>query len=288
MVGNSNGKPARPFKIIVSVSKAYLPVFFNWLLLFHHHCNDLTPLYILCLDNQTEFELTARRLECHRTLDFKNHSKYLWRDRVNVTFSLLSRGIDVLQSDTDAVWLQNPFPLLAAHSDADIVASRASFPVEVFKELGATICMGFILLRATTATQVMWRELTLAIANMDVPDDQRAFNLLLLQWGVVFSPRLSFPDNGSPSSVGKFVLKRTPVSVVVLPHHLIRRQCEHSSPKELLKGVVIHCASDKLGHAKEETHRVAGLWILRGDWDKIEATNYASVHSYLADLWGHD
>jgi len=69
-------------------------------------------------------------------------------------------------NDNDALWLGNPFPILQELSnrdggsvDIDIFAQRASFPPKVRARLGATLCMGFIYIRATEGTVQLWREL---------------------------------------------------------------------------------------------------------------------------------
>lgn len=71
--------------------------------------------------------------------------------------------MNVIMSDSDAVWLGDPArdlfggtpSLLPGEGgdrgdrihDSDVVASRGSYPRDIGKAWGSTICMGFILLR---------------------------------------------------------------------------------------------------------------------------------------------
>ena len=95
----------------------------------------------------------------------------LWCMRMLVIRTLLEAGLSVVQSDADAVPLQNPFPLLA-RAPGDVVAQRGTFPRRVrtdwtgiaWSESGngednknlstvhSTLCFGFIMWRSTPAT----------------------------------------------------------------------------------------------------------------------------------------
>ena len=56
--------------------------------------------------------------------------------------SLLDNGTDVMVAETDAVWLNNPFPALQEleGNNVDIISSRATLPGVVNKALGASLC----------------------------------------------------------------------------------------------------------------------------------------------------
>lgn len=90
----------------------------------------------------------------------------LWCMRMVVIRTLLEAGLSVVQSDSDAVPLQNPFPLLA-RAPGDIVAQRGVFPQRVSEDWTGirhdkvgysstshhgTLCFGFIMYRSTPAT----------------------------------------------------------------------------------------------------------------------------------------
>ena len=69
----------------------------------------------------------------------KNHK--IWLIRIKILSQLLQEGYDVILSDSDAVWLKNPFIEIQFFAAFDIISSRAVYPVEITKRLGASLCM---------------------------------------------------------------------------------------------------------------------------------------------------
>jgi hypothetical protein len=167
---------------------------------------------------------------------------------------LLDKNIDVLMSDTDAIWLRNPFPSIQHFfSRSDLISSRASFPEEIARKLGATLCMGFIYIKATNSTRVLWREFYFHMVKTKKPDDQRDFNLLLsnlyqLKYeipqpfmavneiastdpskAVVGSARKPTENDDFMVNYGTArVLNSFVINVTLLPHYSFRRNCHAS------------------------------------------------------------
>ena len=63
-------------------------------------------------------------------------------------------GYDVAHYDTDAIILKNPLSLYNKHADSDVVGSTGTFPKELGKKWGFTLCMGAILFRSTPQTGI--------------------------------------------------------------------------------------------------------------------------------------
>lgn len=59
---------------------------------------------------------------------------------------------DVIMSDSDALWLKDPIEDMKLHGidQSDLITQRGSFPVELGKRWGATMCMGFVVFKSGT------------------------------------------------------------------------------------------------------------------------------------------
>lgn len=110
-------------------------------------------LYLICLDPESAEALTGLGVRCmslaasHNELD--HH--YLWKLRAHALSCLLQAGFDVIVSDSDALWLDDPMKTLSSPEvrASSLVASRGKYPFTLAGEWGSTMCMGFALFRAT-------------------------------------------------------------------------------------------------------------------------------------------
>lgn len=181
------------FRVLVSTTEKYFPIFLNWLL-FYRRCGlDYSKLYIICFDKSTEVLLPQHGLECNYVsyLPTRSHAQTivaLWQIRLQIVLSLLEKNTDVLMSDVDAIWLRNPIPeVYSLRNDADIISSRAQFPEEIARELGATLCMGFMYIKSSEATVALWREIYSYTMKQKSFDDQRELNTYLMIKGLRYS-----------------------------------------------------------------------------------------------------
>jgi len=152
----------RSYRIVVGSSDKYIPVFLNWLKYYRRVCSNATEsLYILCFDKASQgisayfprIRLFGNRrnictalleqhsLNCSYSIEYKGVNPKIWLLRAQVIKHILEEGHDVLLSDTDAIWLKNPFEDIRRYSEFDIISSRAAFPYEVTQRLGASLCM---------------------------------------------------------------------------------------------------------------------------------------------------
>ena len=66
----------------------------------------------------------------------------LWARRIEIISEYVSSNIDVILSDTDAIWLQDPLPDINKYITlADVIASRAIYPINQHLKWGSTLCM---------------------------------------------------------------------------------------------------------------------------------------------------
>jgi hypothetical protein len=269
----------RPLRIMTSSTDEYFPVFMNWLVYFHEVCPSVANIYFICLDTVIEKKLISYGLTCAHVYHFSGAHADIWLVRTRLTHSLLAQGFDVLLTDADALWLRNPFPLIEAHLDADIVSSRGLFPENVSKVLGAALCMGFIYVKASAHTVTLWGEVAAHMARQTTPDDQRDINNLLLSLGLHYPSKPTYIVS-TEYSKGYFQHHNHNYKVVLLPHVLFRRICDQERMSDIHSAVVAHCLShQKKGASKINTAEALGLWQLRKDWQSI--TLHGDLQAYL-------
>ncbi len=259
----------------------------NWLIFFYHRCHNVSLIYFICLDKAIETNLPKYGLSCSHVhhLPAAQSNNRLWLVRARVTKHLLEQGYDVLMTDSDAIWLQNPFLVLQRYQDSDVVASRASFPEDISAKLGATVCMGFIYIRASNKTVMMWDEVYTFMSKTPRADDQRNFNQLLVAWGIRYDTRPSYLKSLTPN-LGSFELKGQPVKLTLLPHAQFMRMCDPRRVGDTLQAVVAHCISpSKSESTKASSERVYGIWALSDDWAKAASNGSAlGLSQFVRDI----
>ncbi|KAJ1405425.1 nucleotide-diphospho-sugar transferase-domain-containing protein [Ochromonadaceae sp. CCMP2298] len=282
-----NGQ-VRPVRVVVAITDGYLPVFVNWLLHFRNICPSLSSLYIICLDPKVEKMLPTIGLACatvhHGT---KEHS--VWTNtmirRVKMPHHLLQEGYDVLFSDIDAYWIRNPFPTLQQTS-SEIQASRGSFPENIGKKLGATLCMGFVYIRGSEHTARLWAEVIREMTKSNTPDDQRDMNNVFMRLGLHYPGPMPTYASSTTLDTGSFVHHNHTFSVTLLPHSTFPRICDpYGADRDAIANhaIIAHCMYAKVGEAKERGAEATGLWRLKKDWDKTPFGGEV-YDSYLSSL----
>lgn len=291
----------RPLRIVMTTSDKYIPVLLNWLIYFHELCPAGQALmYFVCLDKETEVTMRKVGLQCHQihhTAGREKEKNKLWLARTRITKQLLDQGLDVLMSDSDAIWLQNPFDELEKYPSADIIASRGKFPEEISKIFGATLCMGFVYIKSTLRTRVFYGHLSEYMSKQAQPDDQRDINHIFLQRGIIFPPPASRPlkyldstaaDTGYFSMLGPRRLSErdkdanTTIRITLLPHDMFRRICEKETIAAIHSSVIAHCYTEfKTGPVKRAASAKYHLWALRNDWESMP---YTTADEYLAKI----
>ena len=219
----------------------------------------------------------------------KDTVKSLWVTRVEHVERLIAAGLNVILSDTDAIWLKDPLAQLLKPEYGDVIASRANFPYN--SPWGATLCMGFIIFRATPQV-VRLTQLALEETKLTL-DDQIGFNNVLfrLSFDDTSGKKLAFGRKLNPSGTSAaratFYVDDLPLKVTLLQHTWVARYCG-MVPSEIWASelLVAHChvnegkpAPTNKHKGNQDTHTAIlekyNAYFLNSDWDAIisEATS---------------
>mmetsp|Transcript_9798 Transcript_9798/g.21978 ORF Transcript_9798/g.21978 Transcript_9798/m.21978 type:complete len:485 (-) Transcript_9798:83-1537(-) len=288
-----NGQ-ARPVRVVVAITESYLPVFVNWLLFYRNICPGLASLYIICLDAKVEKMLPTIGLTCsavHHSKDMHN----MWLTRVKLAQQLLSQGYDVVFSDSDAYWIRNPFLSIESatfirnneSTISDVVASRGSFPENIGKKLGATLCMGFVYIRGSEHTARLWAEVIREMTKSNTPDDQRDMNNVFMRLGLHYPGPMPTYASSTTLDTGSFVHHNHTFSVTLLPHSTFPRICDpYGADRDAIANhaIIAHCMYAKVGEAKAVGAEALGLWQLKKDWDKTPIQEHEGLDAFLSSL----
>lgn len=160
--------PARvvPAVVLQVVSDRYIDVQRNFVHLMERNSGFTREnLYLVCMGREALEILVGYGIRCVPVTQAEHFAKRdIWKLRLRVLRCLLEAGHDVIMSDSDALWLKDPLEYLSptggtptktavgsriVHGGSSIVASRGRFPRDLAREWGSTMCMGFVLFRAT-------------------------------------------------------------------------------------------------------------------------------------------
>ena len=324
----------RPHKVILVVSIDYLPIFFNWMLFYLHICPNRENLFIICINKETSKEMSKYGISCSYSYDSPNSNvkstvfdrhkvssedpssgsnvaatgllptstnvqssghAIIWKVRVSLAKQLLEQNVDVLICDIDAFWIRNPYPSIQL-SESDITASRAKFPSNIYYKFGASLCMGFVYIRANPVTLSLWNVFYKHMLISELSDDQEILNQLIFIRGqavfpekhnnpITISQRMSnetaapnkalvtSTNNHAPNlkvlefesstscDTGTFYFKRNKSTITLLAQSEFMRSC--NSYKEVLNtAIVAHCYAPKKGLTKETLFRYFKTWII--------------------------
>ena len=196
--------------------------------------------------------------------------------------ALLVAGITVLQSDVDALLMQNPLRALRDVA-GDVVSQRGVFPARIKTSWGATLCFGVILYRPTAGT-LGWFDLSLPLFYIH-GDDQSEFQRALdMCTKVVWNHGCVWPETGAEHRALKplpFLTNRTDVGCTelpitaagtrlqftLLPTNQFPRKCGNNRDSQVAKDpavVIAHCVTPKgKGGDKAKYNHKMNLTFLR-------------------------
>ncbi len=270
----SDGKKKhRQLRMLVTISSNYFDSFINWLVFYYDICgNDLSQLYIFCIDTKADMLLQKYGLKCSYSLQFGDSYKSLnrvWWTRMLLTQELLLKGFDVISSDVDAIWLKNPYTEIAKMPRADIIVTRGKYPEAVSQKYGAALCTGFMYVKTSKTTIELWTNLVNNKSPQFNPDDQRELNRFVAKGKIKFSREPLDYYNSTTTDVGHMRLPAGDLYVALLPQNMFRRECEGVNRREILTSIVVHCGTDKQGASKQVTSSTYGLWKLKANWKSV-------------------
>lgn len=140
----------QPAIVLQVVSESFVHVQENFLNFMESQSSFTRDnLYLMCMGDEARIAIEDLGIPCVPMDKMKSY-RQLWNLRVNTLGCLLEGGWDVLHSDSDALWLSDPIVDMAStgFDNFDIVTQRGSFPKDLGKAWGVTMCMGFALFRS--------------------------------------------------------------------------------------------------------------------------------------------
>jgi hypothetical protein len=254
-------RPDRPLPV-VTANFAHVDLLDNWLC--HMDRLGIRRLLVIAMDDMLADRLNSAGIPTVRA-GFNGSMSDFWIQRAKIWALLAARGVEFINSDTDAVWLRDP---ISPYSDRpfDMLFSQGTLlPLEAARAWGHVLCCGFFWARPGAAVRRLLE--TLAASRADGFDDQVALNRLLVSAGTTWSSdtsasyRLQFYGRS-------FRAYREPVSgfcpslglhLMLLPHRLFPRLQSDADPSAAM---VRHVLSVN-GHAERVSlMRDAGCWLL--------------------------
>ena len=277
--------------VAINDKKSVFPILLNSILWMR--MAGVRELLVVCFDKEYEYilralgvntcylELSSRRDEKSSTHGQKtSRIAEIYNQRLGVIEALLRAEIDVVHTDIDAVWTENPLAVLSSYHNSDrrrsdIVASRGTFPQkELVSWGGSTLCMGLISFRATPGVREILRIARQASYNYH-GDDQIGLNRGLAQLGLVW-----FAED---QEMGRVILPSisnvSEIRVALLPVNIVRRDCtSNESPRSM----IMHCFDKHDTSFDADTNRFMkrrGLWLLKENWIETLTSQECANHT---------
>lgn len=261
-----NGYPV----ILQLVNEGYVRMQSNFIIVLKKNApRSLENLFLLCIDDESTMAMKTlfgiRCVEVNGVISTKkdevlrlrrNHQ--IWIFRTKVLACLVEGGRDVLMSDNDAMWLQDPLPDLQ-HIPGDILIQRGHWPhIYADPQHGVTICMGFALFRTgAEGMPVFLREMKRIIAVDG--DDQYGVNIAAQNMNITWDYRNSDMRFHNSTGLGTAVVTGLPgrFQITYLPHNKYTRNCQ--ATPVTTETIIAHCFPRT---DREEAMKNATLWFL--------------------------
>jgi hypothetical protein len=218
--------------VLIYASFSYKLPLMNWLVAMARLRNVRSHVLIVCLDDQLGEYLQNLGEQCISLNSLSKQGKRLdlssvrrlWVIRAEHVLALLKAGVNVVVSDSDAIWLRDPFASgLFSNKSGDVVGGKGKFPYN--QKWGTALCMGVVYFRATPA--VIDLALKALEFTKETNDDQIGFNrgIGLVPGGgnaLAFSNRLVGPTDDLPALFSS----ENGLRVRLVEHKFIPRECQ--------------------------------------------------------------
>jgi hypothetical protein len=248
----------------------YLDVLLNWILALDRM--EIRNYLIVSLDEQIHAFLTQRGFpSCLKPISGPLGS--LWHLRLKVIRELAASGLNVIHSDTDAVWLRNPIPdYFSMATDHLVITQGTICPQDVLMKQGFVLCCGLFYLRSSPEAIALLNRVHEDMTRTN--DDQTSLNRVICEtvtWDVHLPSVYQFIFRRQRVLCSKDPIQgrsRTDnLSVTLLPHHLFQRVHMPGQP-----AYVKHLISEKTAGDKLESFGMSGCLFLEKEWRNIEFT----------------
>eukprot|EP00190_Bangiopsis_sp_CCMP1999_P000104 CAMPEP_0198727372 /NCGR_PEP_ID=MMETSP1475-20131203/4122_1 /TAXON_ID= ORGANISM="Unidentified sp., Strain CCMP1999" /NCGR_SAMPLE_ID=MMETSP1475 /ASSEMBLY_ACC=CAM_ASM_001111 /LENGTH=389 /DNA_ID=CAMNT_0044489407 /DNA_START=42 /DNA_END=1211 /DNA_ORIENTATION=- len=191
-----------------------------------------------------------------RRMDFSN-------ERTQIVNAILQTGTTVTVADIDAVTKRDPRPYMEQNlREHDIVACQETWPFGADSEIGTSVLMGYVTLKASAKMKRFMRERVLPAVD-EVGDDQMGMNHAIHRDEVVRNVGLG----RSAKSGDKTVNVRTTgydIKVLYVPTEIYVRHCSKEDKSVLDEATVLYCVKEK-NLPMEMAKRYSNLFLPDGE-----------------------
>jgi hypothetical protein len=169
---------------VVAVTDQYATLLDNWIR--HIEALGIHRFLVVAMDRPLMDSLTKAGIVA-AYCEFDGSVKDFWLQRMLIWDLLVQRGVDLIQSDIDAVWLKDPIPEYFSRTDFDLLISQGTFhPVETHAHWQFVLCTGLFWARPGPGAKAFFSAWRSRGGEILASDDQAVMNRLLHENGTVW------------------------------------------------------------------------------------------------------
>ena len=249
------------YSIVSFVDSRYLEIGQNWVMAMNR-LGLSDRLLLVALDAQSKSTLESMGVATILRAMAPDDLGALWVHRLRVMNELLADGMDIVHSDADAVWLQNPLPEWL-ETDCDLLFTQGTYwPVEVFETRRFIACCGCYLIRNNEASRGFLRE---ALRRSEIlGDDQIAMNMMLPRdiqsWQIQAPYEIQHQSWWITCSPSIMRTKAHGLNIGVLPHAEYPRLMPTGTDRSRIK--IAHPLSAQAAGPVSDVLKSQSLWFL--------------------------
>lgn len=265
--------------ILVFADNNFKSVLLNWIIGLNKL--NIENYLVISLDETLHDFLTQRGFPSY--LSKLNNTgdvwkgKGLWFRRIDTIRKINNFGCDVILSDADAFWLQNPIPKYFCNPDADFVFSQGTiFPKDIVVKQKFVVCTGLFYSKANSKTQQILKEVLNSIQTTG--DCQISFNQVLYGLGVgwentqsAYTLEVKNQIFDCYTEIHKGTITDSGTKISVLPHHLFQRMHMPETNGVYIKHLLFRPSKDRRENVFA-AFKEAGADFLIDDWENISFT----------------
>ncbi len=254
---------------VVVISDDFAQWLDNWM--YYMEALGIRRFLVVATDAALERRLARAGITAARC-DFAGSARGFWLHRLLIWDYLIDRGVDIIQSDVDAIWFKNPIDEYFLESKYDLVWTQGTLhPRSVLARWGFILCTGLFWAKAGAGTKAFFAALRSRAAQILATTDQAVINQLLYDegatWDVAEAASYQLDWQGHPFTGFEGVLEgRCPafgLRLAMLPYRLFPRSVTPGSGA-FVKHLQFPrpAGDDRVPEMRLEQMREAGCWIL--------------------------
>ena len=248
--------------IVTFCNSNYIKIANNWLKAIRRIGLDKQVL-IVALDEKTQESFSNEHI-LYRPYNNTNHLGSLWLHRTEVLREILLKEGELIHSDSDAIWLQDPLKDIQECGADGVFSQGTIWPPDVHRQFGIVLCCGLFYLSNQKGIQALLDETILQIKVGN--DDQAALNRIIAKsigsWNVKQPYEISFKDTHFIASKMPIIsnglhINHKKIKISILPHHLFPRLVTRNNKD----AKIVHPLAGKTLLEKEVCLRNLDLWL---------------------------